>query len=81
MKNTDFIKQNYKSSTIARLMERGYTNEQSIDIDPCITYALEVAKQNDPHMTQDFLFNLLNEMEREIEEGREELYGGRFFNK
>jgi hypothetical protein len=65
MKNSDYIKQNYKTSTIVRLRDLGYDTEHSLDIDPDVTYALgkckEMGKEN-----QDTLFGMLHDIHQEF---------------
>ena len=71
MKNSTYIKNNYKSSTLPRLMETfGYETEQHINIDPDITGVLEFLKQENMEI-QDVLFDLLfhihEEARKEVE--------------
>jgi hypothetical protein len=81
IKNTDYIKQNYKSSTIGRLIERyGYDCEGGLDIDPDITYALEVCKKHDPRLTQDFLFEVLDTIHEDFNAMMDAQYPNGFFN-
>jgi len=61
MKNTDYIKKNYKLSTIARLKDFGYDTLKSINIDPDMTYALKVCK-NTSKENQDSLFSIINDI-------------------
>lgn len=65
MKNTDHIKQTYKSSTITRLGDLGYETEDSINLDPDITYALEICKEIGKE-SQDTLFNVINNIHQEF---------------
>ncbi len=59
MKNTEHIQENYKRSTMGRLMERfNYNNESEIDADMDITYSLEFLEQQ-KLQTQDAFFTIL----------------------
>ena len=59
MENTQHIKDNYKRSTMGRLMERfNYNNESEIDADMDITYSLEFLEQQ-KLQTQDEFFTIL----------------------
>ncbi len=64
MKNTEHIQENYKRSTMGRLMERfNYNNESEIDADMDITYLLEFLEQQ-KLQTQDAFFTLLDVMKK-----------------
>lgn len=64
MKNTEHIQENYKRSTMGRLMERfNYNNESEIDADMDITYLLEFLEQQ-KLQTQDAFFTLLEVMKK-----------------
>lgn len=65
MKNTEYIKQNYKSSTIARLADYGYTTEESINLDPDMTMVLEKLKKEGNTNQQDLL-DSINELQQEF---------------
>lgn len=65
MKNSTYIKNNYKSSTIARLKDFGYDTINSIDIDPDITKALKMCKEMGQE-NQDTLFSIINETQKEF---------------
>lgn len=59
MKNTDHLKENYKQSTLPRLMELfGYTNEDQINDDTDITNTLNFLKGQNLE-NQDLLFSLI----------------------
>lgn len=72
MNNTTYIKNNYKSSTLPRLMETfGYETEQHINIDPDITGVLEFLKQQNmetQHVLFDMLFHIHEEARKQVEE-------------
>ena len=60
--NTQHLKNNYKSSTLPRLMEQlGYKNEMEIDQDNQITSLLSFLKEQNLQ-TQDAFFMCLNVM-------------------
>ena len=80
MKNTDYIKQNYKSSTIARLADYGYTTEQSINLDPDMTMVLEKLKIEGNSKQQDLL-DSINELQQEFYDMMDEQYPNGFFGK
>jgi len=79
MTNSTYIKQNYKLSTIPRLKDFGYLTEDSINIDPDITYALrkckELGKEN-----QDTLFGIINKSHNEHYELMDRLYPNGLFS-
>lgn len=78
IKNSDYIKKNYKSSTIARLADFGYETEDGINIDPDMTYALtkcqEMGKEN-----QDTLFEIIRNIQKDFEEYMDTLYPNGLF--
>lgn len=78
MKNTTYIKNNYKQSTIARLADFGYETEESINIDPDMTFALakckEMGKEN-----QDTLFGIIRDIQGEFDEYMDALYPNGLF--
>jgi len=65
MKNTDYIKQNYKASTIARLGDYGYDTEESINLDPDMTMVLEQLKKEGNTNQQDLLDSIF-ELQQEF---------------
>ena len=79
MKNADYIKKTYKKSTITRLKEFGYETEESINLDPDMTYALgvcrELGKEN-----QDTLFNTIREIHQEFYDFMDTEYPNGLFN-
>ena len=59
MENTTYIQENYKRSTIARLIEVfGYTNEQDINDDTDLTHSLTFLKEQNLEV-QDALLQVL----------------------
>ena len=76
--NSDYIKKNYKLSTIPRLADFGYENENSINIDPDMTYALtkcqEMGKEN-----QDTLFGIIRDIQNNFDEYMNTLYPNGLF--
>jgi len=80
MKNTDYIKKNYKSSTIARLRDFGYDTLESINIDPDMTYALKVCKDTGKE-NQDTLFSIINEIQKEFNDFMDNQYPNGLFSK
>jgi hypothetical protein len=78
IQNADYIKKNYKLSTIARLADYGYEDENSINIDPDMTYALtkcqELGKEN-----QDTLFNIIRNIQNDFDEYMNGLYPNGLF--
>ena len=76
--NADYIKKNYKLSTIARLADFGYENENSINIDPDMTYALtkcqEMGKEN-----QDTLFGIIRDIQNDFDVYMNSLYPNGLF--
>jgi hypothetical protein len=63
MKNSTYIKNNYKSSTIARLKAfYGFRNLKEIDNSPLITEVLKKFEVfgNNPRQTQEILFDQLD---------------------
>jgi hypothetical protein len=64
MNNTQHIQDNYKRSTMGRLMERfNYNNEGEIDADMDITSVLSFLKEQ-RLQTQDAFFTLLDVMKK-----------------
>jgi hypothetical protein len=64
MKNTQHIQDNYKRSTMGRLMERfNYNNESEIDGDMDITSVLSFLEEQ-RLQTQDAFFTLLEVMKK-----------------
>lgn len=64
MNNTQHIQDNYKRSTMGRLMERfNYNNETEIDADMDITSLLSFLEQQ-RLQTQDTFFDLLDVMKK-----------------
>ncbi len=64
MKNADYIKNNYKLSTIARLKDFGYHTLESINIDPDMTDALKFCKETGQE-NQETLFSIIQEIQQE----------------
>jgi hypothetical protein len=63
MKNSTYIKNNYKSSTIPRLKEiYGFKTLKEIDESSVVTEVLKKFEifGNNPHNTQDILFNQID---------------------
>jgi hypothetical protein len=63
MKNSTYIKNNYKSSTIPRLKEiYGFKTLKEIDESSVVTEVLKKFETfgNNPHNTQDILFNQID---------------------
>ena len=66
MKNADYIRNNYKLSTIARLKDFGYHTLESINIDPDMTDALKFCKETGQE-NQDTLFSVIQEIQQEFD--------------
>ena len=66
MKNADYIKNNYKLSTIVRLKDFGYHTLESINIDPDMTDALKFCKETGQE-NQDTLFSVIQEIQEEFD--------------
>lgn len=80
MKNTDYIKETYKSSTIARLADYGYDTEESINLDPDMTMVLEQLKKEGNTNQQDLL-DCINELQQEFYTMMDGLYPNGFITK
>lgn len=78
MKNSTYIKKNYKLSTISRLKDFGYKTQNSINIDPDMTYALsqcrELGKEN-----QDTLFGIIQDIQKKFDDYMDELHPNGLF--
>lgn len=78
IQNADYIKKNYKLSTIARLADFGYEDENSINIDPDMTFALtkcqELGQEN-----QDVLFAIIGKIHNDYYEYMDALYPNGLF--
>jgi hypothetical protein len=66
MKNADYIRNNYKLSTIARLKDFGYHTLESINIDPDMTDALKFCKETGQE-NQETLFSVIQEIQQEFD--------------
>jgi hypothetical protein len=67
MENLTYIQNNYKQSTVYRLMERyGYETPESLNIDPDITNTLIFLKEQGLE-TQKALFAILDYFHEEVE--------------
>jgi hypothetical protein len=64
MKNSDYIKNNYKLSTIARLKDFGYDTLESINIDPDMTDVLKFCKETNQE-DQETLFSIIEDIQQE----------------
>lgn len=79
MKNVTYIKKNYKLSTISRLKDFGYKTQESINIDPDMTYALNKCRELNQE-NQDTLFDIIQVIHQEFYDKMDNLYPNGFFS-